>query len=143
MRHSITEAMDLLVASRGANEAYPELDKVCAYVHWIREHARFLETSRDYIKTQKAEITARVTRAREEFRERHALLREQILWDWCPIWRILIRRPGIFDKLPSLPWKHDSKYLSSAAIKVSVLSILVFRMSLTLSLCGVQSTNHD
>ena len=31
VRHSISAAMDLLVASRGANEAYYELDKVCAY----------------------------------------------------------------------------------------------------------------
>ena len=110
MRHSITATMDLLVASRGANEAYPELHKVCAYLQWTRDYARFLETSRDYIKTKKAEINAKVLRAREEFREQNAMLRETVLWDWCPLWRILSDRKEIFDRLPSLPWKHDSEY---------------------------------
>ena len=109
VRHSISAAMDLLVASRGANEPYPELEKVCAYLQWTRDYATFLETSRDYIKTKKAEINAKVSGAREDFREKNAMLREKIIWEWCPIWRILIDHKDIFERLPALPWRHDRK----------------------------------
>ena len=110
VRHSISSAMDLLVASRGANEAYPELDKVCAYLQWTRDYAKFLETSRDYIKRKKAEINAKVSGARDEFREKNAMLREKVIWEWCPFWRILIDPfDEIFQQLPPLPWRHDRK----------------------------------
>lgn len=110
MRHSISATMDLLVASRGANVPYPELNKVCAYLQWTRDYAQFVETSRNYIQTKKAEINAKVSKAREEFREKHALIREKILWDWCPIWRILADRKQLMEELPALPWSHHSNH---------------------------------
>ena len=46
VRDSIFAAMDLLVASRSANEPYPKLDQVCSYLQWTRDCARFQEQVR-------------------------------------------------------------------------------------------------
>ena len=112
IKHSISAAMDLLVASRGANKPYPELRKVCAYLQWIRDYDKFIETSREYIKRRKAEINAKVSGAKAEFREKNAMLRERIIWEWCPFWKILRDHEEIFQQLPALPWRHDGQCLS-------------------------------
>lgn len=78
-------------------------------MHWTIDYARFEEKSKNYPMHVEAENTATVDQARADFREKNAMIRERILWDWCPFWRVLEANKGIFDRLPPLPWSHDSK----------------------------------
>lgn len=109
IREDISASMDQLVASRVANEPYPELEQMCAYLQWTIDFSRFKEESKGYMQRMKDESKAMVDRARIEFREKNAMLREKILWDSCLIWLVLAANEEVFAKLPHLPWSLDSK----------------------------------
>lgn len=112
VRDQVSAAMDSLVASRGAGEPYVDLDNVCAYFQWTIDHARFQVESKNHVTRAEAENEAMMDQARAGFRLKNALLRERVLWEWCPFWRVLEARTGVFSQLPPLPWSHDSKSIS-------------------------------
>ena len=112
VRAVITASIDLLVASRAAEESYPELDDLCRYIQWTIDRANFEVNSVAYIEEVIAQNDASVTLAREEFRLKTARRQEEILWDWCPFWHVLSMAKAIICGLPPLPWVHDSEFPS-------------------------------
>lgn len=94
-------------------EPYPDVDQLCAHQQWMVDYAEFQRLSDDYSEKVRMEIEARVAEARKEFHVANARLREQILWDWCPIWLILNSHEEVVRALPAMPWTHGSTLLKT------------------------------
>ncbi|KAG0627733.1 hypothetical protein M758_2G224100 [Ceratodon purpureus] len=107
VRDRISTSIENLVASMTAKEPYPELDALCAYVQWVKEYATYEKENLEFRERVEAENRADLEIAMAEFRRQHAWTIEQIVWDWCPFWQILMDNPDVLKDLPSLPWIHD------------------------------------
>lgn len=107
VRDRISESIDNLVASMTAKEPYPELSALCSYVQWVKDYATYEKENVEFKARVEAENRADLKLAMTEFRRQHAWTIEQIVWDWCPFWQILMANPDVLKELPSLPWAHD------------------------------------
>lgn len=109
VRDTISASMDSLVADRGAGEPYSGLDEVCKFFQWSVDNARLEDEHKNAVAKAKEEKLAMVEGAVLEFRKQKALLREQILWEWSPVWQVLSANEWVFQRLPEPPWCHNSK----------------------------------
>lgn len=109
IRDTISASMDSLVADRGAGESYSGLDEVCKYFQWPVDNARLEEEHKNVVARVKEENLAMVEGVVLEFRKQNALLREQILWEWSPLWQVLSANEWVLQQLPEPPWSHNRK----------------------------------
>lgn len=89
IRDTISASMDTLVADRGAGEPYRGLDEVCKYFQWSVDNTRLEEDYKNAVARTKEDNLATVEGVVYEFRKKNSLLREQILWEWSPLWQVL------------------------------------------------------
>ena len=111
VRDTITASIETLVECSIAKQPYPDLDHLCAYHQYALDYARFQLLNKEYSEKVKSDTEAEVAQSRREFQVSNARLREKIIWDWCPIWRILNAYEKLVKKLSAMPWTHNSKYL--------------------------------
>lgn len=107
-RDSITNALESLVYSRCSGVSYAELDAVCAYLKWNMEYTRFEEDKARDRDTMQAEKDAALALARLQFRQKNGRLLERFVWEWCPLYRVLVAA-CLLNALPPMPWVHNSE----------------------------------
>ena len=129
VRDRISRSIEKLVASMTAREPYPELDDLCSYVQWVKDYAAYEKENSEFKERVQAENRADLQVAMTEFRRKHAWTIEQIVWDWCPFWQILMDNPDVLRELPSLPWTHDREFSTSLALLASVCHFICSLMS--------------
>lgn len=105
----MTNAIDNLVQCVENGVPYEDLQTLKAYIQWTIDHAAFEAELRSYRDRLQVAHEEEVRRARADFKQRNGLLTEQVLWDWCPVFRVLRTFGEILHGLPPFPWRHDSE----------------------------------
>ena len=108
----ITISIDLLVQSVEEGTEYEELESLKEYLQWTIDNTEYEISLAAYNERMQIQRDAEVQRAVSSFRKENAMLAEEVLWDWCPLFRVMRYAFAILPKFPPLPWRHDSKYFN-------------------------------
>lgn len=108
----VTTSIDLLVQIVEEGTAYEELESLKEYLQWTIDNAKYEISLAAYKERMQIQRDAEVQRAVSSFRKGNAMLAEEVLWDWCLLFRVLRYALDILPKFPPLPWRHDSKYFN-------------------------------
>ena len=108
----VTTSIDLLVQSVEEGTVYEELESLKEYLQWTIDNAEYEISLAAYKERMQIQRDVEVQRAIGSFRMENAMLAEEVLWDWCPLFRVLRYAQDILPKFPPLPWRHDSEYIN-------------------------------
>ena len=95
-----TASLEELVQCVEDKIPYTELEDLASYIQWTFD----VQTFERAILAYNAEVLARsekqANKARMDFQIQNATMCEKILWDWCPLWRILVAHETLLYSLP-------------------------------------------
>lgn len=133
MVEGATASIEDLVQCVEDGVPYGDLEGLGLYVQWTLDVETFERDTVAYNEEVLSRSEKQANEARFDFRLMNANLREEIIWDWCPLWRILIANEAVLYRVPPLPWSHDGTYRPPAPMMQPVSYFFFFFSLLALS----------
>ena len=139
MVEAVTSSIHSLVQSVEKDLPYGELTGMKAYLQWTIDYAQYEEDYKQYQAdlTEKKEDLLR--RGKSDFRSKNGRLVEDVVWGWCPLWRVCCENNDVLQRLPQLPWRHDGMRTYYGKIRLlNCVSMPIFSITLNflyISMC--------
>ena len=106
------------------------VQKHCPFTD-VEAVAKYLQYKLDLAlyKVDSASLEARIRVAQKMYvqnqlrihRSTSCAAQEQAIWDWCPLWYVVLVEPDLFTIFPEPPWSHDGKPLTLSIIFSTIL----------------------
>ena len=96
-------------SKENAEEIAREVQATGLYLEYRQKMAQFVQDQQAFVDNQQRKRDEIRKRAEDDWDRISAHKYEAIAWDWCPIWRVLMRQPRLLPSMPRLPWKHDGE----------------------------------